>query len=166
MRLKNRRFSFGALLVWCATGLSSIHGKNPCGCVSRLPCPIQPAECDACVFLAYAVCEVVTTLSSVFLCPFVARARATCSIAFQGLCLKPIKPSKVGDSKTSECTYGQEHGPPIFSCFTTDRQITEEGAHGYYHSESSVCWATMQWRGEKENLISIKIRAHFGTVRC
>ncbi len=114
MRLKNWWFSFGALLVRCATGLSSLHSKNPCGCVSRLPCPIHPAECNACMFLAYAVCEAVTTVSSVFLCPFVARARATCSIAFQGLCLKSIRPSKVGDSKTSECTCGQEHGPPIF----------------------------------------------------
>ncbi len=33
---------------------------------------------------------------------------------FQGLCLKSIRPSKVGDSKTSQCTCGQEHGPPIF----------------------------------------------------
>ncbi len=55
-----------------------------------------------------------TTLSFVFLCPFVARAHATCSIAFQGLCLKSIRPSKVGDLRTSECTCGQEHGPPIF----------------------------------------------------
>jgi hypothetical protein len=30
----------GFPLVQCATGLSSLHGKNPCGCVSRLPCPI------------------------------------------------------------------------------------------------------------------------------
>ncbi len=101
-----------------------------------------------------------TTLSSVLLCPFVARARATCSIAFQGLCLKSIRPSKVGDSRTSECTCGQEHGAPHFS------RVCGEGAHGYNHSESSVCWATMQWRGEKKKLISIKIWAHFGTVRC
>ncbi|CAM6048131.1 unnamed protein product [Sphagnum compactum] len=33
---------------------------------------------------------------------------------FQGLCLKSIRPSKVGDSKTSQCTCGQEHGTPIF----------------------------------------------------
>ncbi|CAM6076273.1 unnamed protein product [Sphagnum tenellum] len=33
---------------------------------------------------------------------------------FRGLCLKSIRPSKVGDSKTSQCTCGQEHGPPIF----------------------------------------------------
>ncbi len=50
--------------------------------------------------------------------------------------------------------------------FATDGQITEEGAHGYNRSESSVCWATMQWRGEKKKLISIQIWAHFGTVRC
>jgi len=33
---------------------------------------------------------------------------------FRGLCLKSIRPSKVGDSKTSQCTCGQEHGPVIF----------------------------------------------------
>ncbi len=33
---------------------------------------------------------------------------------FGGLCLKSIRPSKVGDPKTSQCTCGQEHGPPIF----------------------------------------------------
>jgi hypothetical protein len=42
---------------------------------------IRSAECNACVFLAYAICEALTTLSSVFLCLFVAWARANYSIA-------------------------------------------------------------------------------------
>jgi hypothetical protein len=41
---------------------------------------IQSAECNACVFLAYAMCEALTTLSSVFLCLFVAQVRANRSI--------------------------------------------------------------------------------------
>jgi hypothetical protein len=41
---------------------------------------IKSVECKACMFLAYAICEAMTTLSSVFLCLFVAWAHVTCSI--------------------------------------------------------------------------------------